>query len=234
MEDDWLEEFNKPKVKPAEVPVAEKAAVIPEPVKEVFLREPPPSLVHTDSLTQYVVISNEIQSVLRMPEWVMERLNYLFLSKNHVVIIAVDPRVRTHNGPAQVLGYGIMRAMGKREVEVGWLRVWKISFEQLSSQNIVSVSLQRSIRGQSLYEEIPNVQGRGICRLMDKLVFNSLDVEYNNEREFVITSTRARFAKRFQNDAEIQLAISSYEEYENIWQAAQPAGPVPAFRVLHS
>lgn len=216
-DDDWLQEFNKPKPKPVEVPQSQKPILSPPPVKEVFLREPPPSLIHTNSSTHYVVVNSEINMVLKFPEWVIERLNFLFLSKSYVVVIACDPSVRKTDVP-QVLGYGIMRAMGRREIEVNWLRIWNLSADEISAKNLMTPELHRNTRGQTLFEETSNLQGRNLCRYVDKLVFNSVETEYLNERELVFNGRRARLNKRFQADAEVKLVNASYAEYAKCFE----------------
>jgi hypothetical protein len=75
-DDDWLQDFNKPKPKAslpqiAEVNKSQQEAVPVQPT--VVLREPPPSLIHTNAHTHYALMNTEIYPVLRLPEWVIER-----------------------------------------------------------------------------------------------------------------------------------------------------------------
>jgi hypothetical protein len=226
MEDDWLEDFNKPKTKIMETVMIERAYTPPPVVKEVVLREPPPSLIHTNAQTHYVLINMEIHLVLKLSEWVIERLNFLFLSKPYVVVIATDPGARS-----SITGYGVMQAMGRREVEVSWLRVWSLSAEQLTAKNLMSPELHRN----TMYDETSNMHGRNICRLMDKLVFNSVETEYLNEREIIFKGKRSRLNKRFQNEPEVTLVNASYEEYCNLYDegTSSPAALLPSLRVIY-
>ena len=239
MDDDWLEEFNKPKPKPMELRPQERTLPPPEPVKEIVLREPPPSLIHTNSQTHYVLLNTDIHMVLKLPEWAIERLNFLFLSKAYVVVIATDPSARV-TGANRVSGYGVMRAMGRREVEVSWLRVWGVSAEELRIKNLVSAELHRSLICSSMYEETSSLHGRNICRYMDKLVFNSVETDYLNERELIFKGKRARLNKRFQNHAEVKLVNASYDEYCKLYEESTQTSEggacdqnvVPSLRVI--
>ena len=232
-DDDWLQEFNKPKAKPVQPQIADlrpQAPVAPvEPT--VVLREPPPSLIHTNSHTQYVLINTEIQPVLRLPEWVIERLNFLFLSKPFVVVIACDPAGRG-SGQQRLTGYGVMRAMGRREVEIGWMRVWPVGREELATKQLLSHEIHRNLAGVSVFDEISNLLGRNVCRHLDKLVFNDVDTDYINEREIIFTARKTKLNKRFQQETEINLITASYQEYCAYLESADASCLLPSLRVI--
>jgi hypothetical protein len=116
-----------------------------------------------------------------------------------------------------------MRAMGRREVEIGWVRLWRLPQEELGIRNLLSHEVHRSITRANLFDEISNLQGRNICRHLDKLVFNSTDADYINEREIILTRKKSKLNKRFQNEAEIQLVNASFEDYLKISDTLLPS-----------